>query len=154
MRLTSRDGAWLDLRVLRRQTVEQRAVELARADFSQTWLLVRGEVHTAEDRHWVFREPCLTPWEGQRLGSWLRTVARSATTVLGAGLLFAEPSLSFVLDAAREDRRLLRAHLAGPAAWVDPASGAVLGGGIPLDVDITALTTAAADWSRELEAAG
>ncbi len=154
MRLTSRDGAWLDLRVLRRQTLQQRAVELDREDWSQTWLLVRGEVHTADGRHWVFREPCLTPWEAQRLGSWLRAVAHEPAGLIGQGLVFDEPALSFVLDAAREDRRLLRAHLAGPAAWVDPASGAVLGGGVPLDLEVGGLAAAAQEWSGDLDRSG
>ena len=120
MRLTSWDGAWVDLRVLRRQTLELRAVELDRPDWSETWLLVRGEVHTAEGRHWVFREP----------------------------------SLSFVLDAARDDRRLLRVHLAGAAAWTDPVSGAPLGGGVPLDVDVEGLVAAAREWDEDLERTG
>ncbi len=152
MRLTSLDGAWLDLRVLRRQTVEQRSVELGRPDWSESWVLVRGEVRTADGRHWVFREPCLTPWEAQRLGSWLRAVGRAPEELVGEGLVFREPALSFVLDAAREDRRLFRTHLAGAAAWADPDSGVLLGGGVPLDVTAVELAVAARAWVSELEA--
>ncbi|MCW2581980.1 MAG: hypothetical protein JWQ53_770 [Klenkia sp.] len=154
MRLASWDGAWVDLRVLRRQTLELRAVELDRPDWSETWLLVRGEVHTAQGRHWVFREPCLTPWDAQRTGSWLRTVAEAPEPLLGEGLVFREPALSFVLDAARDDRRLLRVHLAGAAAWTDPSSGAPLGGGVPLDVDVEGLLAAARAWDEDLERTG
>jgi len=154
VRLASADGAWVDLRVLRRQSVEVRAVELDREDWAHTWLLVRGEVHTAEGRHWVFREPCLTPWEGNQLGSWLRTVAEHPDEVLGRGVLAGDPALSWVLDAARAERRLLRVHLAGPAAWTDPTTGAPLGGGVPLDVDVAALLAAADDWSADVAASG
>lgn len=150
MRLTSADGAWVDLRVLRRQSVEVRAVELHREDWVQSWLLVRGEVSTAEGRHWVFREPCLTPWEGNQLASWLRTVAAHPDEVLGRGVLAADPALSWVLDAARADRRLLRVHLAGPAAWTDPATGEAVGGGVPLDVAVPDLLAAADAWATEV----
>lgn len=152
MKLTSWDGAWLDLRVLRRQTLELRSVELDREDWSETWVLVRGEVRTADGRHWVFREPCLTPWEAQRLGSWLRAVAEAPDRVVGEALVFREPALSFVLDAARDDRRLLRVHLSGPAAWADPDDGALRGGGVPLDVDTAGLSAAVTEWAAELQA--
>ncbi|SDP34348.1 hypothetical protein SAMN05660199_03674 [Klenkia soli] len=147
MRLASVDGALLDLRVLRRQSLEVRAVELDRPDWTQTLLLVRGEVRTADGRHWVFREPCLTPWDGHRLAGWLRAVAHGPEGVLGEGLVFTDPTLSWVLDAAREDRRLLRVHLSGPAAWTDPGTGVRLGGGVPLDVEVGALTAAADEWA-------
>lgn len=152
MRLTSWDGAWLDLRVLRRLNLELRSVELDRPDWSETWVLVRGEVRTGDGRHWVFREPCLTPWEAQRLGSWLRAVGEAPDALVGQGVVFAEPALSFVLDATRDDRRLLRVHLSGPAAWADPDTGTTHGGGVPLDVDAAELATAAVAWARELEA--
>lgn len=154
MRLTSRDGAWVDLRVLRRQVVQHRAVELDRPDWTATWLLVRGEVQTVEQRHWVFREPCLDAWEGQRLASWLRAVVDEPGPLTGQGLVFTEPALSLVLDAARDDRRLLRVHLSGPAGWPDPADGTPHGGGVPLDVDAAGLREAADGWSRDLDAAG
>jgi hypothetical protein len=152
VRLESVDGAVLDLRVLRRQTLEVRAVELDRPDWTQTLLLVRGEVRTADGRQWVFREPCLTPWDGHRLAGWLHAVADRPDGVLGEGLVFTDPSLSWVLDAAREGRRLLRVHLSGPAAWTDPATGSRLGGGVPLDVDVDALTVAARDWAATVSA--
>ncbi len=152
MRLASADGAVLELGVLRRQTLEVRAVELDRPDWTQTLLLVRGEVRTADGRHWVFREPCLTPWDGHRLAGWLRAVAEHPAGVLGEGLVFADPSLSWVLDAAREERRLLRVHLSGQAAWTDPVTGGRLGGGVPLDVDVDALTAAARDWAAAVSA--
>ena len=66
--------------------------------------------------------------------------------------MFADPSLSWVLDAAREERRLLRVHLSGPAAWTDPVTGGRLGGGVPLDVDVDALTAAARDWAAAVSA--
>ncbi|SCX55584.1 hypothetical protein SAMN03159343_3323 [Klenkia marina] len=154
MRLASADGAWLDLRVLRRQAVEVRAVELDRADWAQTWLLVRGEVRTADGRGWVFREPCLTPWEGNQLGSWLRAVAERPGGLLGTGLLAADPTLSWVLDDARGDRRLLRVHLTGPAAWTDPVTAEQVGGGVPLDVTVGTLLGAAEEWLADIAASG
>jgi hypothetical protein len=152
--LTSADGAWFDLRLLRRQVVEVRAVRLGEDDWSADWLLVRGEVCTAEGDHWTFREPCLTAWEGQRLGSWLRAVAGDGEPALPAGstLRFADPTLSFALDAARGGRRLLRVHLTGPAGLPDPAGGPPRPGGVPLDVHVEGLDLAAADWTAGLAA--
>jgi hypothetical protein len=153
--VSSADGAWFDLRVLRRQVVEVRAVRLDEQDWSADWLLVRGEVATAEGDTWTFREPCLTAWEGQRLGSWLRAVAgdgRAPTVGPGSVLRFADPTLSFALDGARSDRRLLRVHLTGAAGLPDPAGGAPRGGGVPLDVRADDLDLAAADWAADLAA--
>jgi hypothetical protein len=155
VRLSSADGAWFDLRLLRRQVVEVRAVRLSEADWAADWLLVRGEVRTAEGERWAFREPCLTAWEGQRLGSWLRAVAgvgHAPTVAAGTALRFADPTLSFALDDARGDRRLLRVHLTGAAGLRDPAGGAPRGGGVPLDVPAGDLGLAAADWAAELAA--
>lgn len=154
MRLDSADGASVDLRVLRRQVLEARAVELDRPDWTQTLLVVRGEVRTEDGRHWVFREPCLSPWDGMRLASWLRAAADRPGGLIGEGLVFTEPALSWVLDDARADRRLLRVHLSGPAAWVDPATGEPRGGGVPLDVGTAALTAAADEWAAAVGDSG
>lgn len=182
MRLDSRDGGWLDLTVLRRQRVEVRG-RRPEDDWATDWLVVRGEVSVPAEpvtgagavrsgTRWAFREPCLTPWEGQRLGSWLRAVAGRGDGPAvrpGTGLRFREPMLSFVLDAARDARRLVRVQLTGAAA-PPAASGTTggdtggdtgaapgevhrLGGGVLLDVDAVGLRRAAADWTAAIGAA-
>ncbi|MCV2487913.1 hypothetical protein OF117_00940 [Geodermatophilus sp. YIM 151500] len=152
MRLESRDGTWFDLRVLRRQRLELRGARPGN-DWCADWLVLRGEACVPDGRRWAFVEPCLTPWEGQRLGEWLRAVAgRGGEPVVprGSGLLFAEPLLSLAFDDARADRRLLRVHLTGAAAWPDPADGRPRGGGFALDLTEAGLLRAADAWSAAL----
>jgi hypothetical protein len=153
VRLESRDGAWVDLTVLRRQRSEQRG-RRPEEDWSTDWLVVRGEVHLAGELHWTFREPCLTPWEGRRLASWLRSVAEGPPggSAPGTTLRFAEPLLSLALDATRDDRRLLRVHVTGAAAPLEPGTGALLTGGLALDLGAAQLRRAAAAWSADLDA--
>jgi hypothetical protein len=146
VRLESRDGAAVDLRVLRRQRTELRG-RRPEDDWAADWLLVRGELRVPGEPPWTFREPCLTPWEGRRLGSWLRAVAAGPPAVSpGDTLRFAEPALSLALDAVREDRRLVRVHLAGAAAPL--GSGAL---GVLLDVGADGLQRAAGEWSADLD---
>jgi hypothetical protein len=153
VRLESRHGAWVDLAVLRRQRTEQRG-RRPEEDWATDWLVVRGEVSLPGGPRWTFREPCLTPWEGWRLASWLRAVADGPPggAAPGTALRFAEPLLSLAVDAAREDRRLLRVHLTGAAAPPVPGTGRSLPGGVALDVEVAALRGAAADWSTHLDA--
>jgi hypothetical protein len=155
VRLESRDGAWVDLRVLRRQRTEQRG-RRPEEDWAADWLVVRGELRLPDELHWTFREPCLTPWEGRRLGSWLRAVADGPPggAAPGTTLRFAEPLLSLALDAARADRRLLRLHVTGAAAPLEQGTGRLLPGGLALDLGTAQLRRAAAEWSADLDAIG
>jgi hypothetical protein len=150
VRLESRDGAWVDLTVLRRQRTELRG-RRPEDDWAADWLVVRGEVALPGELRWTFREPCLTPWEGRRLVSWLRAVAEGPPggAAPGATLRFTEPLVSLALDDARADRRLLRLHVTGAAA---PQPARPLGGGVVLDVAVTDLRRAAAAWSADLDA--
>jgi hypothetical protein len=159
VRLESRDGAWVDLTVLRRQRTEHRG-RRPEEDWATDWLVVRGEVSlpgsatACSPLRWTFREPCLTPWEGRRLVSWLRSVADGLLhgAASGTTLRFAEPLLSLALDGARADRRLLRVHVTGAAAPLEPGTGRLLPGGVALDVGTAGLRRAAADWSADLDA--
>jgi hypothetical protein len=153
MRLESRDGAWVDLTVLRRQRTEQRG-RRPEEDWAADWLVVRGELLLPGELHWTFREPCLTPWEGRQLASWLGAAAEGPPegAVPGTTLRFTEPLLSLALDGVRADRRLLRVHVTGAAAPLDPGTGRLLTGGVALDVDAPALRRAAAGWSADLDA--
>jgi hypothetical protein len=143
VRLQSRDGAWVDLSLLRRQRTEQRG-RRPEEDWAADWLVVRGEVFVPDELHRTFREPCLTPWEGRRLASWLRSAADGPPdgAAPGSTLRFTEPLLSLVLDDARAERRLLRVHVTGGP---DPCV-------LALDVDAPALHRAAAGWSADLDA--
>lgn len=159
MLLESRDGARVDLRVIRRQRSELRGLRAGDADWSTDWLVVRGQVRLADGVAWTYQEPCLTPWEGQRLGSWLRAVAGpddGSPPLLprGSGLVFTEPLLSLAYDDAREDRRLVRVHLTGSAGLPDPGGAGPRGGGVALDLDAGQLRRAADDWAAELTGTG
>ena len=80
-----------------------------------------------EQLRWTFREPCLR-------------------------LRLTEPLLSLAFDGARADRRLVRVHVTGAAAPLEPGTGRLLPGGVALDVGTAGLRRAAADWSADLDA--
>jgi hypothetical protein len=39
------------------------------------WLMIRGDMRTADGRAWMFTDPCLTPREVAALAGWLRARA-------------------------------------------------------------------------------
>ncbi len=45
-------------------------------DWDANWLVVRGQVTTADALDWSFTDPCLTTWEAQELSAWLRGVVQ------------------------------------------------------------------------------
>ena len=36
-------------------------------DWDANWLVIRGDVHLPDERHWHFLDPCLTTWEAAEL---------------------------------------------------------------------------------------
>lgn len=84
-----------------------------------SWLLVQGDARTSTGTAWSFVHPCLTTWEANQLGRWLRAAAHGGLPdapygrgqndwddygeVRTPGILhFTEPNLAFRL-AGRDD---------------------------------------------------
>lgn len=115
MRLTSSDGASVELRPTGYEFPDAAA---ERGDWDANWLVVHGEVRTAEGATWTFDHPCLTTWEALRIRDWLRAAAEGMVRPVDApkegseGLLeFTEPNLGFSVAAVDDHELLLRVHL-------------------------------------------
>jgi hypothetical protein len=74
VRLLSLDGTSIDLRPIRYQ-FGANPQALPGTDWDANWLIIQGEVHTADGASWTFIDPCLTTWEAREFGAWLRGVA-------------------------------------------------------------------------------
>jgi hypothetical protein len=118
VRLQSRDGASLELGPTGYQFGANPLAPVG-TDWDANWLLVHGEVHTADGAAWTFLDPCLTAWEALSISRWLRDAAagRIAVAEHWSGvedlLHFTEPNVAFQPAAAsRRPGRCPRALLA------------------------------------------
>ena len=123
------------------------------ADWDANWLMIRGEIRTADGRAWQFSEPCLTTWEAGHLSAWLQAAASQDPPGHQDEAVFTEPNLSFVLDGRDSERVRIRvrfAHESRPGWLPREASGSgdreyVL----PLDVRRSELVEAVQSWDLE-----
>jgi hypothetical protein len=113
--LTSRDQARVELQIASYQFPSIKAH--GPHDWDANWLTVSGIVTLADGKTWSFNDPCLTTWEAEELGSWLRDVAAGTIppSPLGTGepeklLTFTEPNLALSLEARAADRLRIRVH--------------------------------------------
>jgi hypothetical protein len=105
VRLRSGDAASVELRPVGYQFSRQVAAGAAKAeraagtggDWDANWLMIHGDIRTADERYWTFTDPCLTTWEAERLSAWLRAAA-SKDPAGRQEAVFTEPNLSFMLD--------------------------------------------------------
>jgi len=105
VRLLSGDGASVGLRPVAYQFSRQVAAGAAEeptaaepgTDWDANWLMIRGDIRTADDRGWTFTEACLTTWEAERLSAWLHATA-SRDPAGRQEAMFTEPNVSFALD--------------------------------------------------------
>ncbi len=126
VRLTSTDGTVVELRPVRYQFPA--AVGAGPRDWDANWLVIRGDVHLPDERHWHFLDPCLTTWEGADLAGWLRSVAAGEVEARPFPgdeerlLVFTEPNLGFSLAATGGGVRDVRVHFSLEAAppWSNP----------------------------------
>lgn len=152
MRLTSRDGAWVELRPLRYEFGPKE-----RDDWDRNWLVVRGDVHTPDGLRWSFTHPCLTTWEARGLAAWLGAAARGD---VAANLTppdeeedglqaFTEPNLAVSVAAVATDQVGLRLHLPLESAPPGHPQGEPFH--LVLQLSAEDLQQAAEAWKRELE---
>lgn len=157
MRLQSRDGASVELRPIRyRYGANPRATP--GTDWDANWLIIQGEVHTADGAGWSFIDPCLTTWEARTLGTWLHEAADGSVAPVpdwtsGDGLLaFTEPNLALSLEQRAGGRLRIRVHFSLEALppWLKGANRLDLYEQfLVLDVSSEELETAAAQWDNE-----
>lgn len=160
MRLTSSDGASLELRPTRYQFA---ADPEEPGDWDGNWLEVHGLVRTAAGGSWEFDDPCLTTWEARQLLEWLRAAAAGRVPVSEAPtedpegvLAFTEPNLAFSVAARDDESLVVRVHLAlesvGGRPGADEDAACELDASIvPLRVGSEELLAAARAWEADLE---
>ena len=162
MLLTSLDGASLELRPTGYQFAEDsRAGDNWDDEWDPNWLVVHGEVRTAQGDAWSFDDPCLTTWEARELAAWLRDAAEGRVaptdtpTEDSPGLLsFVEPNLGFSVASVDDSAVVVRAHLSAEAVTARPVEGpdqwALYAYSVPLTLGRNELLSAARVWEDEL----
>lgn len=157
MRLFSRDDTSVEIRPINYQFGANPQAAPG-TDWDANWLVIRGEVKTADGAGWSFTDPCLTTWETRELGSWLRGVANGIVAPApdwseGKGLLvFTEPNLALSLEQRTNGRLRIRIHLSLEALppWVTGANKPDLFEHLlVLDISSDDLATAAEEWDND-----
>lgn len=82
------------------------------SNWDANWLVVRGEIGTADGRGWTFLDPCLSTWEALSVGEWLRAVAAGGPAPDDPR--FTEPNLAFELDGRHGERHRRRPSTESP----------------------------------------
>jgi hypothetical protein len=162
VRLTSSDGASLDLRPTRYQFEE--ALRPSRnwdEEWDPNWLIIHGEVRTALGAAWSFDDPCLTTWEAAELLDWLRSAAEGRITATetpdedSPGMLtFVEPNLGFSVAGQDDSHVAVRAHLSAEAVTNRPSAiphpWDTYAYSVVLRLTRAELLAAAQDWQDDL----
>lgn len=127
MLLTSTDGASVELRPTRYEYPIAPLVPSEDEGWDANWLQIAGAVSAASGQGWRFEDPCLTTWEAQDLGRWLRAAAQDEIAVTLApdrdpvGVLeFTEPELAFSIASREGEHLAVRIHLAQLATPAQP----------------------------------
>ena len=160
MRLLSADGALVELRPVRYQFSRNVAAGAggiasdagASADRDANWLMIRGDIRTADGRGWTFTDPCLTTWEAERLSVWLRATASHDPTGRQEAV-FTEPNLSFILDGRDGERVRIRVRFSHESLpnWMprDFRGWQAEEYFLPLDINCSELAAAAQSWEAD-----
>jgi hypothetical protein len=158
--LQSRDGASLELDPTGYEFDADPLAPVG-SDRDANWLVVHGEVHTADGAAWTFRDPCLTTWEAPSISRWLRDAAagRIAPTEHWSGiedlLHFTEPNVALSLQQRAGGRAVVRVHFSlealPPSLSLDQRPD-IFDYHAAFDVGADDLTTAADVWDRQCAA--
>jgi hypothetical protein len=157
LQLVSVDGARLGLRVVGYQFPDPGVLPNTGGDFDYdaSWLVIEGQVATAEGRSWAFEDPCLLVPEARELGSWLQIAAAGTFGRYrkrdGATLEFLEPNLTFALRRHTVERAVLRVGFSHESA-PDPQPESPGAFQVLLRLSSAALRRAADAWAQEVAA--
>ncbi len=159
MRLGSVGGPFIELRPVRYQFPGNAGDGRGR-DWDANWLVVRGDIRTADGRSWTFEDPWLTTWEARALGLWLRGVVSGETlpTPFDGSkderlLVFTEPNVALSLEERTDNSALIRVHLsleAGPPWLRGKAGPDIFEYFVVIGVPLNRVTAAVDDWDQEL----
>lgn len=159
VRLLSQDGASVEVRPVRYQYGANPQAP-AGTDWDANWLVIRGEIRTADGREWTFTDPCLTTWEVREIPIWLRSAANGLVQPAPNWsdeeelLHFTEPNIALSLQAYAGGRAQIRVHLSIEAAppWLDGTNRPeMFEYFLLLDLKIEELITAAEEWANDCE---
>lgn len=116
-------------------------------DWDANWLVIHGSVRTSTGEEWAFEDPCLTTWEADELGAWLRAAADGDAP---EGLLtFTEPNLGFSI-ARNEEPLILRVHLSLESLAAARRPEDLYAYSVPLTLRRQDLLAAARTWHAAL----
>ena len=159
MELESADGAIVRLRPVRYQFAGSESTGAGR-DWDANWLIIHGDIRTADSGSWSFADPCLTTWEARSVSAWLRAAASAAAPPSGRSdrhamppAAFTEPNLKLTLQDGTLTEAVIsvRFSLESLPPWIRRGSAAARGGYVvALSVPHGKLTRAADDWDREI----
>lgn len=160
VKLTSRDGAEV-LLVPTRYQFERPASAGDGRDWDANWLVVHGEVTTADARRWCFDDPCLTTWEAASLTTWLEGVAAGVVEPVaeddleeatGSIEVYTEPNLALSLAGLADERACIRVHfsLESCPPWLpEPERTDLFSYFVALDLSINDIRHAIDEWEQE-----
>jgi hypothetical protein len=155
--LLSGDGASAEFRPVGYQFGGRPAGDPGAADdddeWDANWLMIRGDIRTADGRAWTFCDPCLTTWEAGLLSAWLHAAARDDVAGHQDEAVFTEPNLSFILDGRDGGRARMRVRFSYESlpGWVPrDVSGWQAGQYfLSLDLRCSELAEAARSWDLD-----
>jgi hypothetical protein len=117
------------------------------------WLMIRGEVRTADGRAWEFTDPCLTAVEAAALAAWLQAAAGQDAGLATGPILFTEPNLAFLPGTGDggHARIWVRFSYESLPGWLtrDTPGWQAAGYLLPLHVSRSSLAGAAQAWDHE-----
>jgi hypothetical protein len=142
MKLASRDGQTLELRILGYQFPD-----LGTSEYDSNWLVVTGKV-THSRGSWQFTNPCLLTFEAEQLATWMDRVAHAKLPSDTCD--FMEPNLEF--RALNIDRRILRVYfdLGARPSWAARGYVGTQDLWVEFPIEELDLKLAAREWHTEL----
>jgi hypothetical protein len=153
VRLSSGDGASVGLRPL---SYQFRCVPGTAdgPDWDANWLVIRGDIRTADGRSWTFSDSCLTTWECAELSQWLHGVIRGDHQI-GRPTAFTEPNLALMVEGYHDDGVRLRVRFRQESLpdWIRDFTGWQSAEFfVVLDVSCAAIAKASVEWDHERQA--
>lgn len=159
MRLQEADGARVELHLTGYQYPGLHGS--GEGDWDANWLNVRGEVRDASGQQWRFLDPCLTTWEANQLGAWLRGILVGSVAAAGMGaeerriLSFTEPNVAVSLAARDATDATVRFHFSlesGPPWLPTDDSMDFFDFFVPITASLGDVARAVEEWDQDLAA--
>jgi hypothetical protein len=145
MKLASRDGHFLELRILGYEFPQ-----LETEEYDSNWLIIAGNV-THSRGSWQFTQPCLLTYEAERLASWMDALAEA--NLLSTTCGFIEPNLEFrALFNTKRPVLQVYFNLEARPLWASSACAGKEDIWVEFPIEELDLRTATRQWRTELTA--